>query len=154
MVGVNSHPQWVPAQSVLPQHLQWVNQQPSFHDPLLCGICLWRGLHRIPGASPAPPGSTCSSISSQITALLVFSVMAISYRVHHGEGSRAFQLVNGIPVDYNVVQEPVIEDGQAQDGRHRSAVTAPKMDDDGMPVPEMKDGKPVPFTITYAASEP
>jgi amino acid transporter len=32
-------------------------------------------------------------------------------------------------------------------------VTAPKMDDDGMPVPEMKDGKPVPFTITYATSE-
>jgi amino acid transporter len=89
----------------------------------------------------------------QITALLVFSVMAISYRVHHGEGSRAFQLVNGIPVDYNVMQEPVLENGKPKLDPAGQPVTAPKMDDDGMPVPEMKDGKPVPFTITYATSE-
>ena len=75
----------------------------------------------------------------QITALLVFSVMAISYRVHHGEGSRAFQLVNGIPVDYNVVQEPVVEDGKPKMDATGQPVTAPKMDDDGMPVPEMKE---------------
>ena len=64
----------------------------------------------------------------QITALLVFSVMAISYRVHHGEGSRAFQLVNGIPVDYNVVQEPVLEDGK------------PKLDPTGQPLTATEDG--------------
>jgi basic amino acid/polyamine antiporter, APA family len=67
----------------------------------------------------------------QITALLVFSVMAIGYRVQHPEGSRGLQLVNGVPVDYVVA----------------------KMDKDGNPVPEMKDGKPVPFILSYSPTE-
>src|SRR5574341_1179420 len=60
----------------------------------------------------------------QITALLVFSVIAIAYRVNHPEGSKAWHLVNGVPVDYVVAQEPVL-----------------------------KDGKPMPFTISYAADQ-
>jgi basic amino acid/polyamine antiporter, APA family len=89
----------------------------------------------------------------QISALLVFSVMAISYRVNHPEGSRAYQLVNGTPVNYVVAQEPVLENGVAKKDASGEAVTAPKMDADGNPVAEMKDGKPVPFTISYAADE-
>src|SRR5215475_5198019 len=45
----------------------------------------------------------------QITALLIFSVMAIAYRAQHPEGARGLQLVNGVPVDYVVAQEPVME---------------------------------------------
>jgi len=69
----------------------------------------------------------------QITALLVFSVMAISYRVKHPEGAQGLQLVNGTPVDYVVVPN--------------------KTDPAGNPLPEMKDGKPVPFILSYAADQ-
>src|SRR5512136_1405777 len=36
----------------------------------------------------------------QITALLVFSVIAIAYRVQHPDGSTGFQLKNGTPINY------------------------------------------------------
>src|SRR5215471_4463435 len=89
----------------------------------------------------------------QITALLVFSVMAIAYRAGHPEGSRGYQLVNGAPVDYVVAQEPVLEDGKPKMDSTGQPVTQNKMDADGNPVPEMKGGKPVPFTLTYAADQ-
>src|SRR5580692_2600169 len=57
----------------------------------------------------------------QITALLVFSVMAIMYRSSHQEGAHGYQLVNGAPVDFVVAQEPVMENG------------APKLDPTGAP---------------------
>ncbi|HLX69062.1 MAG TPA: APC family permease [Verrucomicrobiae bacterium] len=40
----------------------------------------------------------------QITALIVFSVMAIAYRNSHGDGKQGWHLSNGIPVNYNVAQ--------------------------------------------------
>ena len=48
----------------------------------------------------------------QIGALIVFSVIAIAYRSSHPEGSTAWHLVNGVPVDYVVAQEPVLENGK------------------------------------------
>jgi APA family basic amino acid/polyamine antiporter len=89
----------------------------------------------------------------QIAALLVFSVIAISYRVNHPEGSKAWHLVNGVPVDFVVAQETVLENGKPKLDAAGAPVTQPKMDADGNPVAELKDGKPVPFTISYAASE-
>jgi amino acid transporter len=89
----------------------------------------------------------------QITALLVFSVIAIGYRVQHPEGSRGFQLVNGAPVDFVVAQEPVLENGKPKLDATGQPVTQMKMDKDGNPVPEMKDGQPVPFTLSYAPAE-
>ncbi len=50
----------------------------------------------------------------QITALLVFSVMAIAYRVKHPEGSTGVHLANGTAVTYVVEQEPVDRGRQAQ----------------------------------------
>lgn len=88
----------------------------------------------------------------QIAALLVFAVMAIAYRVGHGEGSRGFQLVNGTPVDFVVAQEPVMDNGKPKVDASGAVVTQNKMDASGNPVAEMKDGKPVPFTLTYAES--
>ncbi len=105
----------------------------------------------------------------QISALLVFSVMAIGYRSQHPQGSTAYHLSNGTAVTYQVAQEPVKDDkGVPQpvlvDGK-------PSLDKDGKPVYQMqdmkdektgdpigadKDGKPVtdpklavPFTIDY-----
>jgi amino acid transporter len=86
----------------------------------------------------------------QITALLVFSVIAISYRVQHPEGSKGWHLVGGVPVDYVVAEEPVLDNGKPKLDAAGQPVTQPKIDADGTPVPLMKDGKPVPFTLSYA----
>ncbi len=86
----------------------------------------------------------------QITALLVFSVIAVSYRMSHPEGSRGWHLVGGVPVDYVVAQEPVVENGKPKLDASGAPVMQPKIDADGTPVPELKDGKPVPFTLSYA----
>ncbi len=116
----------------------------------------------------------------QISALLVFSVIAIAYRMRHPQDSQGYHLSNGIAVSYNVAQEPV----KGADGKPTPVLDAagkPTMDKDGKPVfvmgdkavakedlatlpkglglsegdpyPEMKDGKPVPFTVSYKAEE-
>jgi amino acid transporter len=89
----------------------------------------------------------------QITALIVFSIIAISYRVGHPEGAKGWHLVNGVPVDYVVAQEPVIENGKPKLDASGAPVTQNKIAQDGTPVPELKDGKPVPFTLSYAADQ-
>jgi amino acid transporter len=89
----------------------------------------------------------------QITALIVFSIIAIAYRVNHPEGARGLQLVNGTPVDFVVAQEPVMENGKPKLDATGAPVTQNKMDKDGNPVAEMKDGKPVPFLLSYAADQ-
>jgi amino acid transporter len=47
----------------------------------------------------------------QISALLVFTVIAIAYRVQHPEGSQGFHLENGTPIDFVVAQEAVMDNG-------------------------------------------
>ena len=89
----------------------------------------------------------------QITALLVFSVIAIAYRVQHPEGSKGWHLVGGVPVDYVVAEEAVLENGKPKVDAAGQPVTQPKIAEDGTPVPELKDGKPVPFVHTYAADQ-
>src|SRR5579859_4457516 len=90
----------------------------------------------------------------QITALLVFTVMALAYRVQHPDGARGFQLVNGTPIDYVVAQEQVVEDGKPKVDDSGQPVMQNKMDEKtGDPVPEMKDGQPVPFVLTYGADD-
>jgi APA family basic amino acid/polyamine antiporter len=87
----------------------------------------------------------------QITALLVFAVIAIAYRVQHPEGSKAFHLENGTPIDFVVAQEAVNgDDGKPKVDATGAPVMQDKMDSDGNPVPDMKDGKPIPFTLSYA----
>jgi APA family basic amino acid/polyamine antiporter len=89
----------------------------------------------------------------QITALLVFAVMALVYRSGHQEGSHGYQLINGAAVDFVVAQEPVMENGAPKLDPTGQPMTENKMDADGNPVPEMKDGKPVPFILSYAADQ-
>jgi amino acid transporter len=89
----------------------------------------------------------------QIAALVVFSIIAIAYRVQHPEGSRGLQLVNGTPVDFVVAQEPVMDNGKPKLDATGAPVTQNKMDAQGNPVPEMKDGQPVPFLLSYTPDQ-
>jgi basic amino acid/polyamine antiporter, APA family len=89
----------------------------------------------------------------QITALIIFAVIAIAYRVNHPEGARGLQLVNGTPVDFVVAQEPVLEDGKPKMDGAGQPVLQNKMDADGNPVPEMKNGQPVPYLLSYAPDQ-
>ncbi len=106
----------------------------------------------------------------QISALLIFSVIAIGYRVQHPQGSTGFHLSNGVAVNYQVAQEIVKDDKgnpvPVMDENNRPTVDKDgkpvyKMQDaqdkDGNPVPADKDGKPVtdpklaaPFTVDYS----
>jgi amino acid transporter len=84
----------------------------------------------------------------QITALLVFTVIALAYRVHHPQGSQGYHLSNGIAVSYQVAQE-VVKDDKGNPTSVLDANGKPTVDDKGKPVYQMqdsqdKDGNPVP----------
>ena len=109
----------------------------------------------------------------QITALLVFSVIAIAYRGQHPQDSVGYHLSNGIAVNYQVAQEvvkdekgnptPVLDaDGKPTVDKDKQPVYAMQdsADKDGNPVGADKDGKPVadvklaaPFTVSYKTDE-
>jgi amino acid transporter len=73
----------------------------------------------------------------QISALLVFSFMAISYRLNHPEGSRGWTLdPNGNPI--NVVLQVDAKGAPVKDGQGNFVVA------------KNPDGTDKPFTITYA----
>ena len=50
----------------------------------------------------------------QITALIVFAVMAIAYRSSHPDGSVGWHLSNGTPVNYKVAQVNVLTDDKGK----------------------------------------
>jgi len=108
----------------------------------------------------------------QITALLVFSVIAIAYRVQHPDGAKGIHLSNGVAVSYQVAQETVKDPSgspvaQTADGKpvlDKDGKPVYQMQDaadkDGVPVPADADGKPVsdpkaaaPFLVSYKAEE-
>ena len=105
----------------------------------------------------------------QISALLVFSVIAIAYRTKHPQGSTGYHLSNGVAVNYQVFQDTVKDDKgnpvAALDANNKPILDdkgkptyqmADQTDKDGNPVPADKDGKAVtdpkaaaPFTVSY-----
>jgi amino acid transporter len=89
----------------------------------------------------------------QISALLVFAGMAIAYRVAHHPGAPGLQLINGAPVDFVVAQEPLLENGKPKLDASGAPLMQNKLDANGNPVAEMRDGKPVPFLLG-AANDP
>jgi amino acid transporter len=74
----------------------------------------------------------------QITALVVFSIIAIAYRAHHPQGSVGLHLSNGTPVAYNVDQVNVTDD-KNKPVPDTWADNSPKMDDKGQPVYKTQD---------------
>jgi amino acid transporter len=97
-------------------------------------------------------GSTGVSIAInvvQITALLIFAVMAFSYRSSHPAGTPAWQFdsSSGDAYTYEFATEKVKDDkGVMQDSIVREK--------DGTPKPQLDaSGKPVPFLVKYPATD-
>src|SRR2546428_3305285 len=95
-------------------------------------------------------GSTSVNIAInviQISALLVFSVMALSYRVSHPPGSEGWQFdsTSGDAYKYEFATTTTAN-GQATDSIVRDAysIPQPKLD---------ASGKPVPYHVTYPATD-
>lgn len=84
----------------------------------------------------------------QITALVVFSVLALGYRMNHPPGSEAWQFdsTSGEAYTYEFATTKTVVDGKPTDTIVR--------DKDGVPQPQ-KDaaGKPVPYHISYPAAD-
>jgi APA family basic amino acid/polyamine antiporter len=74
----------------------------------------------------------------QITALVVFSLIAIAYRVQHPQDSVGFHLSGGVPVSYNVDQVNVTDD-KGKPVQDSWADSSPKTDDKGQPVYKTQD---------------
>ncbi len=92
-------------------------------------------------------GSTSVNVAInviQISALLVFSVMALGYRMNHPPGSQAFQFdsASGDAYTYEFATEKQTVNGQPADVilRDSAGVPKPKLD---------AAGKPVPFQIAF-----
>lgn len=84
----------------------------------------------------------------QISALLVFSVMALGYRMNHPPGSVAFQFdsTSGEAYTYEFATTKATVNGQATETVVRDA--------NGVPQPKLDAaGKPVPYHISYPAND-
>jgi APA family basic amino acid/polyamine antiporter len=96
-------------------------------------------------------GSTSVNIAInviQISALLVFSVMALGYRMNHPPGSIAFQFdsASGEAYTYEFATKTVTDKGQTSEVIVRDAK--------GVPQPKLDaSGKPVPFHVYYPATD-
>ena len=74
----------------------------------------------------------------QISALIVFSIIAIAYRLNHPQGSVGFHLSNGAPVSYNVDSVNVTDD-KGKPVQDTWADNSPKTDDKNQPVYKQQD---------------
>jgi APA family basic amino acid/polyamine antiporter len=84
----------------------------------------------------------------QISALLVFSVMALGYRMNHAPGSIAYQFdaTSSEAYSYEFATTKTTANGQTTETVNRDA--------NGVPKPKLDAaGKPVPFRITYPAAD-
>ncbi len=96
-------------------------------------------------------GSTSVNIAInviQISALLVFSVVALGYRMNHPPGSIAFQFdsSSGAAYTYEFATTKATANGQTTETIVRDA--------NGVPKPKLDAaGKPVPFRISYPAKD-
>ncbi|MGZ4820290.1 MAG: APC family permease [Terriglobales bacterium] len=96
-------------------------------------------------------GSTSVNIAIniiQITALVLFAVLALGYRMNHPPGTVAFQFdsTSGSAYSYEFMTQKTVANGQTSEVIVR--------DKDGVPQPQMDaSGKPVPFRITYPARD-
>jgi len=96
-------------------------------------------------------GSTSVNIAInviQISALLVFSVMALSYRMSHKPGSEGWQFdsTSGDAYNYEFQTTTTMVNGQATDTIVRDA--------NGIPQAKVDvSGRPVPYHVTYPATD-
>ena len=74
----------------------------------------------------------------QISALVVFSIIAIAYRTNHPQGSVGYHLSNGTAVNYQVDSVNVTDD-KGKPVQDAWADSSPKTDDKGQPVYKQQD---------------
>ena len=130
-----------------------------YNSPLLmCLFCIVFAIGVAYIAFRGVIGSTAVNIAVnviQITALVVFSIIAIAYRGSHPQGSKAFHLSNGVAVNYQVAQVTVnddkgsplpVLDANGKPTKNADGTPAYQMQDgtdkDGNPLPADADGKP------------
>jgi amino acid transporter len=115
---------------------------PAVNSPLLmCIVCVVFALAVGWIASKGVNGSTGVSIAInviQISALLVFTVIALAYRIGHKQGDVAWHLSNGTPVTYQVAQTNVL-DSNNKPVQAKWADGTPQVDDKGKPVYSTQD---------------
>ena len=109
--------------------------------PFAIGFIAYRGV----------TGATSVNIAInviQITALVVFSVIAIAYRMNHVEGAKGITLnPDGVPISKVIAMETTKDDKGVES-------TAPKKDKDGNYIFEKNaDGTDKDVTLTYAADQ-
>ena len=131
------------AGTLWPSFMSASNPGPMFM--MACAIATAFGVAYI--AYRGVTGSTSVNIAInviQISALLVFSVMALGYRMNHAPGSVAYQFdsMSGDAYTYEFATEKQTVNGQATDVIQRDAAGVPKPKLDAA-------GKPVPFQIAY-----
>src|SRR5437773_5910916 len=96
-------------------------------------------------------GSTAVNIAInviQISALLVFSVLALGYRMNHPPGSVAWQFdsTSGEAYTYEFATQKTVVNGQTTESIVR--------DSNGVPQPKLDAaGKPVPYQISYPTQD-
>jgi APA family basic amino acid/polyamine antiporter len=126
-----------------PNFMSASNPGPMFM--MACAIVTAFGVAYI--AHRGVSGSTSVNIAInviQITALIVFSVIALGYRMNHPPGSVAYQFdsTSGDAYTYQFATTKQVVNGQSTDVIVRDAAGVPKPMLDAA-------GKPVPFTIAY-----
>jgi basic amino acid/polyamine antiporter, APA family len=109
--------------------------------PLFIGYIAYSGVN-------ASTGVNLAVNVIQISALIVFTVIAIGYRLNHGEGSKGITLnPDGVPVS-KVIAMKTTKDDKGND------VTNPVKDKDGNYVFEKNpDGTDKDFTLSYAPDQ-
>jgi len=100
----------------------------------------------------------------QITALLVFTVMAIAYRTSHKDGDVGLHLSGGVPVSYQVDTTNVLDDkGKPVQDAWADTPPTPKVDDKGQPIYKQQDrvvtkddlaNKDIPLPADIAEGDP
>ncbi len=121
---------------------------PAYNSPLFMIIfCVFFSFFVAWIASRGVTGSTGVNVAVniiQITALVVFAVIAIAYRTSHKQGDVGWHLSNGNAINYQVDSTNVLDD-KNQPVPDAWADNSPKfaVDANGKPVLD-KDGKPVP----------
>ena len=109
--------------------------------PFFIGYIAYRGVN-------ASTGVNLAVNVIQISALIVFTVIAIGYRLNHGEGSKGITLnPDGVPVT-KVIAMATTKDDKGND------VTNPVKDKDGNYVFEKNaDGTDKDYTLTYTPDQ-
>jgi amino acid transporter len=131
------------AGTLWPNFMSAANPGPMFM--MACSILFAFGVAYI--ASRGVTGSTAVNVAVnviQISALIVFSIMALSYRINHPAGSPAqqFDSMSGDSYTYQFATQKQTVNGAATDVIVRDA--------SGLPKPLLdSSGKPVPYVISY-----